>query len=140
MLWLIFLGLAILAWTSYDIFFKVIGNEMNYFLALSIISICQLLVAVPFLTHAFYAGGLNYSVKGCYISLLMGVLLAAGTIFFFYAFKFGTSISVAMPVYGISSIIIGVLAGALFFKETISPMALVGLGLGAISIILLTAK
>lgn len=140
MLWLLFLGLTILAWTSYDVLFKFLGNEINYFLALFIISLGQLLVAVPFLIYVFFTGGVNSSIRGYYISVLMGVLLAAGTIFFFYTFKFGAPLSVAMSVYGIGSIIVGALAGVLIFKETVSLTVLAGMILGTISIVLLTAK
>lgn len=140
MLWLLFLILATLAWTSYDVFFKFLGNEINYFLALFIISLGQLLVAIPFLIYAFYNGVPESSVRGYYISGFMGALLAAGTIFFFYTFKFGAPLSVAMPVYGIGSLIVGALAGAFIFKEAISPTVLVGLVLGTISIVLLTVK
>lgn len=140
MLWLLFLGLTILAWTFYDVLFKFLGNDINYFLALFIISLGQLIIAIPFLIYAFSAGGLNSSAKGYYISALMGVLLALGTIFFFYTFKFGAPLSVAMPVYGIGSLIVGALAGVFLFKESLSPTVLAGLILGTISIILLTAK
>ncbi len=140
MLWLLFLILATLAWTSYDVFFKLIGNEINYFLALFIISLGQLFIAIPFLIYAFYSGGLNSSVRGYCISGLMGVLLAAGTIFFFYTIKLGAPLSVAMPVYGIGSLIVGALAGIFIFKEAVSPTVLAGMILGTVSIILLTAK
>jgi len=140
MLWLLFLGLAIIAWTTYDVCYKFLGNDINYFLALFIIALGQLLVAIPFLIYAFSTGGLNYSSRGYYISALMGVLLAAGTIFFFYTFKLGAPLSVAMPVYGIGSIIVGALAGVFIFKEAVSPTVLAGMILGAISIVLLTAK
>jgi len=99
-----------------------------------------LLVAIPFLIYAFYSGGPSSSIRGYYICGLMGVLLAAGTIFFFYTFKFGAPLSVAMPIYGIGSLIVGALAGAFIFKEAISPTVFAGLILGTISIILLTMK
>ncbi|MFA6306646.1 MAG: hypothetical protein WCV70_01895 [Patescibacteria group bacterium] len=140
MLWLLFLILTILAWTFSDVLFKFLGNEINYFLALFIISLAQLLVAIPFLIYAFYNGGVNFSAKGYYISSLTGVLLASGIIFFFYTFKFGAPLSVAMPAYGIGSLIVGALAGVFIFKESLSPTVLAGLILGTISIILLTAK
>jgi drug/metabolite transporter (DMT)-like permease len=138
MLWLLFLGFTIVAWTVNDVFFKLLGNQMNYFLALFIIALSQLVVAIPFLVYAMSRGELDYSAKGFYISGLIGVSLALGTIFFFYTFKFGAPLSVAMSVYGIGSIIVGALAGVFIFKEVISPTVLVGMVLGAVSIILLT--
>ena len=140
MMWLLFLGFAIIAWGAYDIFFKVLGSSMNYFLALFIIGLLQAVIALPFIIYSYYTEGLSYTNKGFYISALMGVLLGAGTIFFFYTFKSGAPLSVAMSAYGVGSILIGALAGVLFFKEALTPMILAGMVFGAISIILMTAK
>jgi len=140
MLWLLFLGLTTLAWTAPDIIFKLLGNQMNYFLALFIIAISQVVIAIPFLIYAMSTGELTSSVKGYYLSASIGVFLAFGSIFFFYTFKYGTPLSIAMPVYGIGSLIVGALAGVFIFKESLSPMVLVGLVLGTISIVLLTIK
>lgn len=140
MIWLLFLGLTVIAWTVNDIFFKLLGSQINYFLALFIMALSQLLITVPFLIYAMSAGELNYSTKGYYISILIGVLSVVGAISFFYTFKLGAPLSVAMSVYGIGSILVGALAGAIFFKEAITPMILAGMILGSISIILLTAK
>lgn len=140
MIWLLFLGLAILTWSFYDIFSKVLGLSVNYFLALLIIGFIQMVVALPFIIYAYYHGGLNYTFKGFGISALMGILLGSGTIFFFYTFKSGAPLSVAMSAYGIGSLLIGALAGVLFFKEAITPTILAGMVLGVISIILLTVK
>jgi len=140
MLWILFLGLTVLAWGINDVFFKVLGNSMNYFLAVLIMGALQVIMFVPFIIYVYYSGELNYTIKGFFISALMGILLGLGTIFFFYAFKYGAPLSVAMPVYGIGSLIIGVLAGVFIFHETISPTILAGLVLGAVSIVLLTVK
>jgi len=140
MIWLLFLGLTILAWSAYDILFKVLGNGMNYFLALFFIGLFQVVAALPFIIYGYYAGELNFTSKGFYVSALMGILLGAGTIFFFYTFKYGAPFSVALPAYGVGALSIGALAGALLFKEVITPMVLAGMVLGTISIVLLTVK
>lgn len=140
MLWILFLGLATFVWAANDIFFKVIGNQINYFLALLVAAVSQVIIVIPFVIYAMSTGQLNHSIKGYGISVLIGLLLGSGTIFFFYAFKYGAPLSVAMPVYGIGSLIIGVLAGVFIFHETISPTILAGLVLGTISIVLLTVK
>lgn len=140
MLWLLFLGLTILTWSAYDILFKVLGDGFNYFLALFFIGLFQVVVALPFIFYSYSAGELNYSSKGFYISALMGILLGAGTIFFFYTFKYGAPFSVALPAYGVGALLAGALAGALLFNEILTPTVLAGMVLGVISIILLTAK
>ena len=140
MMWLLFLGLTILTWSAYDILFKVLGDGMNYFLALFFIGLFQVIVALPFVIYSYSAGELNYTAKGFYLSALMGILLAAGTIFFFYTFKYGAPFSVALPAYGVGALLIGSLAGILLFKEVITPTVFVGMIFGIASIILLTVK
>ncbi len=140
MLWVLFLGLATLVWAANDIFFKLIGNQINYFLALFVAAVSQIIIVIPFVVYAMSTGSLNHSARGYGISALIGILLGSGTIFFFYAFKYGAPLSVAMPVEGIGLILAGALAGVFLFNETLSPMVLAGMILGAISIILLTVK
>jgi len=140
MLWILFLGLATFVWAANDIFFKVIGNQINYFLALLVAAVSQVIIVIPFVIYAMSTGQLNHSIKGYGISVLIGLLLGSGTIFFFYAFKYGAPLSVAMPVEGIGLILAGALAGVFIFHETLSPTVMVGMILGAISIILLTVK
>ena len=140
MLWILFLGLATLVWAANDIFFKLIGNQINYFLALFIAAVSQVIIVTPFLIYVMSTGGLNHSIRGYGISALIGLLLGSGTIFFFYAFKYGAPLSVAMPVEGIGLILAGALAGVFLFNETLSPTVIAGMILGAISIVLLTAK
>ena len=89
MLWIIFLGLATLVWAANDIFFKLLGNQMNYFLALFVAAVSQVIIVAPFLIYAISNGQLNHSARGYGISALIGLLLGSGTIFFFYAFKYG---------------------------------------------------
>lgn len=140
MIWLLFLFLATVCWTVYDILFKAVGNSTNYFLSLFIIGFFQMILAAPFIIYAYYTGSLNYSGRGIYLSALMGALLGIGTIFFFYVFKSGTPLAVALPVYYVGSLLIATAAGLLVFKETLTPMIFAGLVLGVISIILLAAK
>lgn len=71
-------------------------------------------------------------------SAIMGLLLAAGTIFFFYTFKFGAASSIAISSYALGALVVGVLGGILFFNESINLRIGIGLALGVISIIVLT--
>ena len=140
MLWLIFLLLTTVSWAVYDLFFKAIDNNMNFFLALLIIGIFQVILALPFVVYDSYNGTLEYTAKGQIVSAIMGILLGLGTIFFFYAFKYGANVSVAIPFYGVGALLIGVLGGVLIFKETISPKLAIGFVFGIMSIILLSIE
>jgi uncharacterized membrane protein len=141
MLWLLFLFLTTLSWGIYDIFFKGLETRINYFLALAIIGLCQFLIAIPFLIFYYLKGELIFpNIKSYGLVIVMGVLLGLGTIFFFYTFKFGALASIAIPVYSIGVAFVGALGGILIFKETLNLKMAIGFFLGAVSIILLTAK
>jgi drug/metabolite transporter (DMT)-like permease len=140
MLWLLFLLLTIVTWGSYNLFFKSLGTEINYFLALLIIGILQVTVALPFVIYYHHIGELVVSVRGYGLSALMGLLLGLGTIFFFYTFRFGASASIAIPVYGIGALLIGAVVGILVFNEAFNMRIGAGFALGIVSIILLTVK
>lgn len=138
--WILFLFLTIITWGTYNLFFKGLGTEINYFLALLIIGILQILVALPFVLYSYLHEGLNYSIKGLGLSAMMGILLGLGTVFFFYTFKYGASASIAIPIYGIGALLIGAIGGILIFKETFNLRIAFGFALGIASIILLTLK
>ena len=138
MLWIFFLILTILTWGSYNLFFKMLAPEMNYFLALLLIGIAQIILCLPFVLYAYNSGNIVYSMKGYLISIIMGFLLGLGTIFFLYAFKFGALTSVAIPSYAIGAMMIGVLGGYYLFSEPLALSGISGLILGVVSIILLT--
>lgn len=140
MWWILFLFLTIITWGTYNLFFKGIGNEINYFLALLVIGILQVLIALPFVLYSHFSENLAYSAKGLGLSVLMGILLGLGTIFFFYTFKYGASASIAIPVYGIGALLLGAIGGILIFKETLNLRIAFGFALGIASIILLTIK
>jgi drug/metabolite transporter (DMT)-like permease len=139
MLWLLFLILSIVVWGSYDVFFKVTGQK-NPFLALLFIAVFQVIVALPLVLYFRNEYGTSAPAKEYALWALMGVLLALGTVFFFYTFKYGANASIAIPAYGIGTLLIGTVAGLLFFKEPFSPQLGAGLALGVVSIILLTFK
>ncbi len=138
MLWIFLLVLTTLCWGIYDLFFKVLEKDINYFLALLIIGAIQFLIALPFVIYYGSHSQLASSARGVGYSIIMGALLAFGTVFFFYAFRLGTSASVAIPAYAVGMMLIGAIGGVLLFREPINWQLITGFILGALSIILLT--
>ncbi len=137
MLWLLFVILATTAWAVYDLLSKVLEKEINYFLALLIIGLFQIILAIPFIIYYSQNGALNYTFKGYLIAAIMGILLGLGSIFFFYNFKYGANASTAISIYGVGTLIIGAVGGILFFKEALTLKMTLGFILGIVSIILL---
>lgn len=140
MIWTIFLLFTILAWGIYDLFFKTLSDEINFFLALLIIGTFQILLALPFVIYAYFNNNLTFTFRTFGLSAIMGILLGLGTIFFFYAFEHGAPASVAIPAYGIGVLLIGVAGGLIIFKETLNLRITIGFILGILSILLLTTN
>jgi len=138
MVWIIFLILTIVLWGTYNLFFKAMGSEMNYFLALMFIGIAQFSLSIPFVFNSYINNNLDYSYKWIVFSLIMGILLGLGTIAFFYTFKFGANTSIAIPIYSVGALLLGVIGGLMIFHENLNIQIIIGIILGVISIILLT--
>ena len=138
MIWILFLLITIFLWGTYNLFFKLVGPEINYFLAVMIIGLSQSAIALLCLLFSFPSDNVFYNFKWVLFSVIMGLLVGIGTITFFYTFKFGANASIAIPVYTIGALLIGVIGGICFYKEQISVRAIVGLLFGIVSVFLLT--
>jgi uncharacterized membrane protein len=138
--WILFLVLTILGWGIYNLFFKALGSSINYFLVLLIIGITQILIALPFVISSYATGNMTASTKGYIFAIIMGILVSIGTIAFFYTFKSGANASIAIPIYTIGALLLGVLGGILIFKEAFTLKMAIGILLGIASIILLALK
>lgn len=136
-LWVIFLLLTILTWGSYNLFFKALEGQVNYFVIVAVIGLAQVLIALPFI---YFSTDVPSSLKNYFLPVVMGLLLAAGTIFFFYTFKFGANASIAIPAYALGALLIGVIGGLVIFNEAIDFRVGIGLVLGLLSIILLITR
>jgi len=136
--WVVFAAITLVTWGLYDFLFKVAEDHINTFLAVLIISGVQAVVVSPFLYNAYASGSLAVSNKGVLLSGIMGLLVATGTVTFFYAFKRGAPTSLATPAVLIGSFLIVAVLGISYLGEPFTMKKGVGLVLGAFSILLLT--
>ena len=65
-----------------------------------------------------------------------GLLLALATISFIKTFEFQAPFSIAIPYIYVVMIVLGVISGAVFFKESISLTQVVGIALCCIGLFL----
>lgn len=141
MMWQAYLVLTIVAWGGYNILFKFATNRIDFFLSFVIIGTVHALTALPWVIAAcLKTGTFSYSMKGIWVSVLMGFLLTIGGWAFFWAFKLGAPVVVATPVYGIGVLLLGALVGVLFVGEVITIRWVIGMVLGITSVLLLTTK
>ena len=140
MLWLLFLILGILTGGLYNLFFKVVGKEIHFTLALLIVSVMGCIIALPLVLYYNFTNELVFSTKGCVASAIMGVSLALGILFFVLSFKFGAPLSIAIPVYSISILLMSAGVGVLIYNEPFNLRYVIAVMMGISSIVLLTAK
>ena len=140
MLWLWFLILGILTGGLYNLFFKIVGKEINFALSLLIISAMGCAIALPLVLYYYFTNALVFSTKGCAVSAIMGASLALGILFFVLSFKFNAPLSIAIPVYSISILLMSAGVGVLAYSEPVNLRYLIAVVLGISSIVLLTAK
>jgi uncharacterized membrane protein len=136
--WVVFAAITLVTWGLYDFLFKVAEDHINTFLAVMIISGVQAIVVSPFLYNAYASGSISASSRGVLLSGIMGLLVATGTVTFFYAFEKGAPTSLATPAVLIGSFLIVAVLGILYLGEPFTIKKGAGLILGAISILLLT--
>ncbi|MBP7708514.1 hypothetical protein KA107_02420 [Candidatus Pacearchaeota archaeon] len=136
----VLLFLTIILWGSYNLFFKTIGTGTNYFLSLMIAGLSMSALFLPFVLTAAVNNKIVFDSRGLIFSAIMGLLLGGGSITFYYAIKFGTNLSIGIPIYTVGALLLGVAGGIFLFHETLTLKAIVGIFLGVISIVLLTLR
>lgn len=137
MAWIFFLILTILTWGSYNLFFKFLGNNLDYYLVIFLIGITLALGSIPIIIYKLNSGNFEVDSKLIIFPIIMGVLLFAGNIFFFSANAQGAPASIAISSFAIGAMMLGVIGGYAFFNESFNLQRIFGLVLGMISIILL---
>jgi len=133
------IGAAIL-YGAHQIFTKLASNHISDGLGGFIVeasAACTILIYLAYLRW-FGTWNQNGSTPGVYYSILTGICVGVGTIFFFLLFQKGGPLSsVPMILAGGAAIMAG--AGILFFKEPVSHARLVGIVLALIGLFLLRA-
>jgi drug/metabolite transporter (DMT)-like permease len=140
MLWLLFVFLTILTWGSYNVLLKLAEPHISQSWALFLIGAVQVVVGAFFIWYQRSTDEALLTVKGATIAVIAGLVFAMGMIFFLYAFKFKAPASVAIALYTIGALLIGMISGPLVFHEVLSPRILTGIGFALVSIALLTLK
>ena len=84
---------------------------------------------------------LNFSKEGLIFSILAGLMVGISTIFTLKMFNSGVNLSIGVPVFRISIIIIACLLGTILLKEVLTWRMVVGIFLSFVGIYLVvTAK
>jgi uncharacterized membrane protein len=142
MAWLIFSALSAITYTIHDLILKHYADKINNVFASFILNFSAsialgIVLIYYFLTNQKEVFSLPDKISLPIISVA-GICLALASFFFIKAFSVGGLVTAVLPSVYILIIILGVLFGVIFLKESISLTQIIGLGLSIVGLILAT--
>jgi len=132
-------GAAVL-YGAHQIFTKLAADRISDGLGGFVVEGSAALTILAYLAVLRFGGNWNQisSTPGVLYSVLTGICVGVGTIFFFLLFQKGGPLS-AVPMILAGGAAIMAVAGILFFKEPVSATRLVGIVLALVGLFLLRA-
>lgn len=119
--WLALLILTAILFGLYNFFIKVSAGHVHEILGAVILQIVAMLLGgVALLFLKVKGATLDFSPKGIGFAVLAGLAVGLAEITSFYAFSKGIAASVAIPVIVGGTIVVGVMLGVFFLKESLT--------------------
>src|SRR6266545_2811883 len=130
-------GAAVL-YGAHQIFTKLAADRISDGLGGFVVEATAALTILLYLTYLRFGGSWNQtsSAPGIFWSLLTGICVGAGTIFFFVLFQKGGPLS-AVPMILAGGAALMAVAGIAFFKEPATGLRLLGIALAVAGLFLL---
>ncbi len=139
MTWLYFILVSVFFWGLYDILYSKIALLFPPFFSFLVIAGTQILIFL--LAFLLFEKSLpKNNLNNVWILILMAVLLSAGNIVFYLAFKNNAPISVAVPISTIGIALFGVLWGIVVAKEPLTLNLILVFVSSSFGIILMSYK
>lgn len=139
--WLFFVSLTVFGALLYNIAVKLAGDVINPFVFTVILTTVALIghVSAFGINKAFFNPALKFTFEtsGFVYAALAGIGVVIIDLAFFYAVKEG-GLALSNTFWSVGSLALVAILGALFFNESIGVMKAVGIGLGIISVVLIT--
>jgi transporter family protein len=132
---------AALLYGAHQIFTKLAADKISDGLGGFVVEATAALSILVYLVWLRFAGTWNQtsSSPGVFWSVLTGICVGAGTIFFFILFQKGGPLS-AVPMILAGGAVLMALAGIFFFKESASGMRLLGISMALLGLFLLRSQ
>ncbi len=133
--------LTALFYACYNVFIKISSSAMHPILGMLMLQIGAIAIGISAL---IYVKAANippvFSQKGVIAGLLAGIFVAFAEAVSFYVFSKGVPASMGTPVIIGGSVVISALIGAVFLKESLSPVQVGAVLLIVTGIVLLTSS
>ncbi len=129
---------ASILYGAHQIFTKMAAEKIGDGIGGFVVEGSAALTILTYLASLWFTGRYNQTVSaaGIWYSVLTGICVGAGTLFFFLLFQKGGPLS-AVPVILAGGAAIMAVAGIFFFHEKPSPPRVVGIGLSLAGLFLL---
>lgn len=139
--WLVPALITMVLWVGFNLLVKFSSKELDPMLGALILSV---VAAVPILIYAAFKfldkiEWSKVSTNGIALASLGGILAGLATIFYFQTYSKGGTLSVTLPLIMVGNIAIIAIIGVFVFKEELTLLRIIGLGLGLLSVYFLTS-
>lgn len=133
----IMLIIASVLYTLFNLFVAKAGGKLNDNLAAAIFN--GLGAIIPFLIYVFVKNknGTETTTSGLVYSILAGITIALVSVILVNIFARAENVSFVLPFVFGGTVVLGSIAGVFIFKESLSPMGIVGVTFVALGIGLL---
>lgn len=139
--WLFLVSLTVFGALIYNFAVKLAGEIINPFVFTVILTVVALVghLAAFGINRAFFNPDLKFifGTSGFVYAALAGIGVVIIDLAYFYAVKEG-GLVLSNTFWNVGSLAVVAIVGVLFFNESIGAMKAVGIGLGIISVVLIT--
>jgi transporter family protein len=136
--WFWYALVAAILYGSHQIFTKLASDWISDGLGGFVVEATAAVTILLYLIYLRFFGRWNQtaSMPGINYSILTGLCVGVGTIFFFLLFQKGGPLSAVPAILAVGAALMA-LVGVLFFKESASPLRLLGVALSIAGLLLL---
>jgi transporter family protein len=136
--WFWYALVAAILYGSHQIFTKLASDRISDGLGGFVVEATAAVTILLYLIYLRFSGRWNQtaSMPGINYSILTGLCVGVGTIFFFLLFQKGGPLSAVPAILAVGAALMA-LVGVLFFKESASPLRLLGVALSIAGLLLL---
>lgn len=139
--WIFIAILSAFFYGSYNFFIKLSSNHINQIVGAVILQIVAAIIGSVILIYLWLSKApLSITQKGVGFAIAAGAAVGLAEITTFILFSKGVSASIGIPIIIGGSVLVGVIFGLIFTKESLGPIHIIGLILILAGIVIMTYK
>ena len=137
--WLFLIFLSIIFWGATDILYSKISKVLPVYFSFLVITVTQvILFAIAY--FIFEKELPKNHIGAVWLLVLAALVLSAGNIAFYLAFKQNAPVSVAVPISTVGIALLGIIWGVFVAKEPLTAKLILGFILSSLGIFLMSYK